>query len=312
MTMGMTLRAMEPTDWPEVAALIRNSTNAWYESHGRPAIFTGAPDATLLFCEVYETLDPGCCVVAIDDASGEIAGSCFYHPRPTHMSLGIMNVHPAHFGKGIARRLLKHITDLADTAGTPTRLVSSAMNLDSFSLYTRAGFVPRMMFQDMLLEVPAEGLPLDGVAGAERVRDATAADLAAIVALEKELHHIERPGDHRYFLENPNAAWHVSVIDSAAGGGIDGFLVSVNHPGSTMLGPGVMRTEADAAALIRGELNHHRGGCPVWLVPVTADALVRELYSWGARNCELHVAQVRGPWQPPSGVVMPTFMPETS
>jgi len=312
MTMDMTLRAMERTDWPEVAALIRNSTNAWYESHGRPAIFTGAPDATLLFCEVYETLDPGCCVVAIDDKSGEIAGSCFYHPRPTHMSLGIMNVHPAHFGKGVARRLLKHITDLADTAGTPTRLVSSAMNLDSFSLYTRAGFVPRMMFQDMLLEVPAEGLPVDGVAGSERVRDATVEDLAAIVALEKELHHIERAGDHRYFLENPNAAWHVSVMDAPSGGGIDGFLVSVKHPGSTMLGPGVSRTEHAAAALIRSELNHHRGGCPVWLVPVTAEALVRELYSWGARNCELHVAQVRGPWQAPTGVVMPTFMPETS
>ncbi len=310
--MGYTVRAMTPGDWNEVAALIRSSTNAWYESHGRPPIFTAAPDATLLFCDVYETLDPGCCVVAADDTTGELAGSCFYHPRPTHMSLGIMNVHPAHFGKGIARRLLTDITDRADAAGLPTRLVSSALNLDSFSLYTRAGFVPRMMFQDMLLQVPSEGLPMHEVQGGERVRDATAADLAAIVALEKELHHIERPGDHRYFLDNPNGVWHVSVIDAANGEGIDGFLVSVKHPGSTMLGPGVMRTQEHAAALIRAELNHHRGGCPVWLVPVEADALVQELYRWGARNCELHVAQVRGSWQAPSGVVMPTFMPETS
>ena len=310
--MGYTLRAMSTDEWREVAALIRTSTNAWYETHGRPPIFTGAPEATLLFCEVYEALDPGCCVVAVDEASGAIVGSCFYHPRPTHMSLGIMNVHPDHFGQGIARRLLRHITDMADAAGTPTRLVSSAMNLDSFSLYTRAGFVPRMMFQDMLLEVPAEGLPMSEVHGGERVREATLADLDAIVDLERELHHIERPGDHHYFLEHAQGPWHVSVIESSGGNRLDGFLVSIKHPGSTMLGPGVMRSEADAAALIRGELNQHRGGCPVWLVPVEADALVRELSRWGARNCELHVAQARGAWLPPSGVVMPTFMPETS
>jgi hypothetical protein len=31
-------------------------------------------------------------------------GSCYYRARETHVSLGIMNVHPNHFGKGVARR----------------------------------------------------------------------------------------------------------------------------------------------------------------------------------------------------------------
>ena len=35
------------------------------------------------------------------------------------------------------------------------------------------------------------------------------------------------------------------------------------------------------------------------------------LYALGAKNCELHFAQVRGAWTAPAGVVMPTFMPET-
>ena len=77
MAMGHSVRAMTPGDWNQVAALIRSSTNAWYQSHGRPPIFTGNPDATLLFCDVYETLDPGCCVVAVDETTGELAGSCF-------------------------------------------------------------------------------------------------------------------------------------------------------------------------------------------------------------------------------------------
>ena len=36
-------------------------------------------------------------------------------------------------------------------------LISSAMNLDSFSLYNRVGFRPRMVFQDTLLSVPETG-----------------------------------------------------------------------------------------------------------------------------------------------------------
>jgi hypothetical protein len=35
------------------------------------------------------------------------------------------------------------------------------------------------------------------------------------------------------------------------------------------------------------------------------------MYALGAKNCELHFGQVRGPWTAPTGVVMPTFMPET-
>src|SRR5260221_5723156 len=70
-----------------------------------------------------------------------------------------MNSDPNYYGQHDAGRLLKFITDFADREKKPVRLVSSAMNLDSFSLYTRAGFVPRMAYQDMYIPVPAEGLP---------------------------------------------------------------------------------------------------------------------------------------------------------
>jgi len=307
-----TIRAMTPEDQDDVTALIYHSTNAWYEAHARPPIFTGDVSDAGVFCEVYEALDPGCCVVAQCDQTGVLAGSCFYHPRPTHVSLGIMNVHPDHFGGGVARKLLDHVIAFAETQDMPVRLVSSALNLDSFSLYNRAGFVPRTTFQDMYLEVPADGIQKGTPpAGLDRVREATAGDLDAIVALEEELHHIRRPDDYRHFLENAAGMWNLLVIETDSGG-IDGCLASVCHPGSNMLGPGVMRTEADAAALIYAQLQHHAGGMPVWLVPVEANDLVQQLYRWGARNCELHFSQVRGAWQRTEGIVMPTFMPETS
>jgi GNAT superfamily N-acetyltransferase len=317
-----TLRPMQRSDWPAVAELIHQSTNAWYQRAAKPAIFGGPADDCELFCRVYEALDPGCCVLAVDDsgeARGRVAGSCFYHPRDTHVSLGIMNAHPDYFGRGVARRLLSYITDFADRAGKPLRLVSSAMNLDSYSLYSRAGFVPRIVFHDMLMPPAADGSPrpvLDAP-GLGRVRDATADDVKAMADLEQELAHIRREKDYAYFVKNDDAVWHVSVYSSdsiASGGGIDGFLVSVADPCSHMLGPGVARTQQQAAALIAAELNHHRDrtpGTPVWLVPAHCDGLVQTMYAWGARNCELHLAQCRGQWSQPAGVAMPTFMPET-
>ena len=303
------LQSMQPEDWDEVAELIHSSTNDWYQTRGLGPIFPHGPESTRLFCQVYETLDPGCCVLAVDKRTDQIAGSCFYHPRETHVSLGIMNVRPTHFGTGIARRLLKFIIEFADAQKKPVRLVSSAFNLDSFSLYNRAGFIPRMAFQDMLLTVPETGLDITTI-GSERVRSATMEDVPAMAALELEINHLSRVKDLRYFVENKEGLWHVSVSEDERGR-LDGFLVSVQHPGSNMLGPGIAKTDQQAAALILAELQHHRGRTPVFLVPVERAELVQTLYRWGARNCEIHFAQIRGAYQRPTGVVMPTFMPET-
>jgi GNAT superfamily N-acetyltransferase len=303
------LRTMRGDEWPAVAEVICSSIRAWYAAAGKPGRFPGGPASCLLFPQVYEALDPGCCVVAEDPASGRLAGCCFYHPRETHISLGIMNAHPDYFRRGVARDLLRYVCGVADAAGKPMRLVSSAMNLDSFSLYTRAGFTARAVFHTMTLSVPAGGWG-PACAGSSRVRAARLGDLDAMAALEWEVSRIRRESDHRHFLENRMGIWHVSVIENPSTG-IDGFLVSVKHAASNMLGPGVMRSEADAAPLILAELDHHRGGSPGFLVPATCGGLVRQLYAWGARNSEIHLFQARGAAEPFRGVVMPTFMPET-
>lgn len=303
------LKPLSPDRWSELAGLIHLSTNAWYRKHGFPDVFPGPEQDCQVFCEVYEQLDPGCCLVAIDQQSNRLAGSCFYHPRDTHVSLGIMNVHPDYFGRGVGSRILRQLVDLADRESKPMRLISSALNLDSFSLYNRAGFRPRMVFQDMLMKVPETGLDVP-VSRAERVRPATLADVPTLFELEREVVGIERLRDLRYFVENENGYWHVLVIEST-GGGLAGFLVSIAHPAIRLMGPGVMRNEQDAVALIHAQLNVHRGHMVVCLVPCHCDHVIRSMYSWGATNCELHLAQTRGAWFEPAGIVMPTFMPET-
>ena len=85
-------------------------------------------------------------------------------PRPrladclSYVSLGIMNAHPNYFAQGVARGLLAHIIKVAEGLDTPIRRLSSALNIDSFPLYTRAGFVPRCVYHDIALTVLEEGI----------------------------------------------------------------------------------------------------------------------------------------------------------
>jgi len=304
------LRPMTPGDCAEVAELICVSTNAWYQMRGLPPVFPGGPGATEVFCQVYEALDPGCAVVAENPRNGRLMGSCFYHPREHHLSLGIMNVHPNYFGRGVAAALLRHIVDYADGHDYPAvRLTQSALNLDSYSLYTRAGFVPRSAYQDMILTIPDAGFPHEAP-GQTRVRPADEADVDAMKALELEVAGICREKDYRHAIRNPEGIWEALVLPGDDGR-LDGFAISVKHAALNMLGPCISRTEAQAAALIARAVRRYRGEYVLAVIPAHCAELVRRMYHWGARNCELHFCQVRGQFQPFRGVSMPSYLPET-
>jgi GNAT superfamily N-acetyltransferase len=305
------LRAMTADDRHEVAELIYASINTWYRVHGMPQIFHGGPQVTEVFYDVYNALEPGCCVVAENTRTGRLMGSCYYHPRKHHVALGIMNVHPNYFGHGVGAALLKFICDFTDKNGYKSlRLTQSALNLDSFSLYNRAGFVPRQAYQDMIWQVPQDGLQ-QTTPGMDRVRDATLNDVPAMAELEMDVSGVSREQDYRFCIENTLGFWHTSVYERPDGK-IDGFMISSAHPAMNMLGPSVSRTEEQAAALVLKELDRHRGRSPVFLVPVDRPKLVHQMYGLGARNCELHFCQVRGEFQPFRGVNMPTFILETA
>jgi len=301
----MTIRPMKENERDAVAKLIHRSTNAWYEENLGKKIFPGGWKDCRVFPDVYEELDPGCCLIA-EDGRGRIAGSCFYHPRETHVSLGIMNAAPEFAGRGVARRLLAEV--ILRAGELPVRLVSSAMNLDSYSLYTRAGFAPYEIFQDMWLP---DGLPDGAGEGLPETRDAMPSDAEAMLALEEKLTGMRRGKDFDLFTRNESGSWAVAVCERADGG-LAGFLASVDHPGCRMLGPGAMVDEETALALIVAELRRERGGAPVMLVPARCWRLVRNLYRMGARNCELHLGQARGLVAKPNGVMMPTFLPESA
>ena len=220
-----------------------------------------------------------------------------------------MNVSPDFFGQGIARSLLTKIIQMADQQCLPVRLVSSAQNLDSFSLYTRQGFSPVQAFQDLYLKIPEKGLVFEN-STKYQISDAQLKDIEEMVALEKRLCGIERAKDFQYFIENKRGIWNTLVCRDT-NGTLLGFLGSVDHPASQMIGPGVAENDQTALSMLTTLLDRFRGKCPVFLLPVTAKEAVQTAYSWGARNCEIHFSQCLGKNQPPKGILMPTFMPET-
>ena len=301
------IRTAEIGDRDAVAALIRDSTNAYYQERlGASPIF--APDEmhTRDIVDLYQQLEGSDSLLCVDE-HGAIAGSCFVHRRETHLSLGIMNVASGFFGQGIAGKLLREIIGQAQTAGLPLRLVSSCLNLDSYSLYTRAGLKPFEFYQDILVAVPEEGFPPSGTDCL--VRSGTIVDLDAIARLELEVSGISRRADYTHFITNPDGLWHLSV--AFEGNELVGYLASCSSQACNMIGPGVARHEAAAMALIDAELDRHRGRKPVLLLPGRFNGVVQHVYRLGGRNCETHVAQCLGKASTPNGITMPTFLPES-
>ena len=307
-----TIRPLLPADHAATSHLLHRSLVDWYQRRlNQGARFGDSPVPFRLFPEVYAALDPDEALAACDPISGDLLGVCFVHPRPTHVALGIVATAPEAQGRGVARALLAPALDLARRTGRPARLVSSLLNLDSFSLYSRLGFVPHTLYQDLTLTVPAAGLPGPTPTGAARVRLVTdPAEAPRLAAFELAWQGLDRTVDYAFFLRNSVGDWRTWVLENAAGE-LEGFLVASHHPSCVMLGPGVTRDETAAAALLWRALDAQRGASPVFLVPCTAAGLVHQCYAWGARNVELHAAQALGPIAPARGLTFPTFLPET-
>lgn len=299
-------------DHEPIARLLHQSLVHWYESRlGQGARFGDSPAPFRLFPQVYEALDAGECVTARDADTGEWLGVCFSHERETHIAVGIVSTLPTAGGKGIARKMVELVLAKARQQGKPARLVSSLLNLDSFSLYTRLGFIPGTIFQDLLLTVPTDGMAAPAPVQADQVRLAHTEEAGQIADLEFSLQGIRREKDLAFFLRNEVGSWRVLALEHEDGS-LTGYLALSTHESFCMIGPGCAEDEAAAAALLWRALDEMRGRSVVFLLPCSAAGLVRTVYAWGARNVELHVAQSTQPTAITRGVVFPTFLPESA
>ena len=314
-------RPLRDSDVYEYAEMLYTSFNTWYWKHGWGKDYFGCRlEDTAVFYDIYNDLTPGCSIAAFDSNTGRIIGACFYHPREYHVSLGIMSVHQDYWRRGIGKAMVDHILRFTrENNYKACRLVGSAINMNSFSLYNRSGFVPRVVHNDMVVNVSGDK-PYTHVPGEERVRDAVTRDVTGMGDLEMEVSGIKREIDYRYAILRPGESasvrkyprniMHASVYENDQQE-IEGFMISVRHPALNMLGPCVARSEETALALIRKELENFRGTWVLLVVPMEKIKIIEQLYAWGGVNVETHLKQVWGEFQTFKGVNMPSFLPET-
>jgi GNAT superfamily N-acetyltransferase len=310
-TLKFDLRPLRSEDADEHGELLFSSFNAWWWKHGLGRDFYDCtPQDTRIFFEIYSEISPGCSIGAFHKETGKMMGACFYHPRENHVSLGIMSVHPNYSGYGAARAMVNYILDYTKSHGFKScRLVNSTMNLDSFSLYNKAGFIPRESYQDMVVNVPEGGIS-ETVPGMDRVRAAQLKDIEGMGILEREISGICRESDYRYAIENPRGVMQ-TLVSKNKGGELEGFLISLRTPALNILGPCLARDEETALALLRTGLDWFTGLPALFVVPMRKRKIVEQLYAWKAFNVETHIKQVWGEFKSYSGVSMPSFLPET-
>ena len=152
-------RPMRSADRLAVAELIASSTNAWYQPRGAGPIFPDGPARPRSSSTSTSRSTRAMAWWPRTPRTGRLIGLVLLPPAADPRLAGHHERAPrTDFGRGVARRCSPRSVDFADRESKPLRLVSSAMNLDSFSLYNRAGFVPRAVYQDMIVNVPEGGL----------------------------------------------------------------------------------------------------------------------------------------------------------
>ncbi|GIT30475.1 MAG: hypothetical protein Ct9H300mP1_25210 [Planctomycetaceae bacterium] len=153
----------------------------------------------------------GLTVVAENERTGRLMGSCFYHPREHHVSLGIMTVHPNYFGHGVGSALLRHIIEFTESNNYGSlRLTQSALNLIRSPLQP-VRFCPQVFptrtccwrSRGASTRLPV-AMTMSGGAG-PRCR--------AMAELEMSVRDHPRE-DYRYCIENELDIWSVSVCEN--------------------------------------------------------------------------------------------------
>jgi GNAT superfamily N-acetyltransferase len=295
--LSISIRTMTAGDVDVVAPLMVLAFNTVNARYGYPSEFP-EPHAAVLLSRYYLGQDPDGCLVAMRD--GAVCGSIFARRRGDHVSVGPVSVDPACQGLGVGRRMMEAVFDLHPDAAS-FRLVQTAFNKESFSLYSRTGFVA----VETMLRLDRPPVAVTPEEDEPSVRPASAEELPAVADLDRRLLGVERERDLATFFGMGN----VYVYDHD--GATRGYLATLPTPGPVFLGPAVAHTERQLTALVRSALRAV-GSLPVTLhLPTRFASAIDECYRLGFRLFALETFMVRGEWRTASAFYLRSMFPET-
>lgn len=229
-------------------------------------------------------------VAAYDD--GQPIGSNFLNTADSVAAVGPITIDPPKQGNGVGRRLMEAVLDHAGENGFESiRLQQDSYNMRSLALYASLGFDTKTPCAYM--EVPRADKPDDAV------RPLTLDDLDAVEALSSEIYKVSRRNGVEALLK---AGGMFPAVACERNGRVTGYLI-LGAPGH-----GVMEREADAVLLARQAAR--LAGTPDVLTvfcPLIEGSLYRRFLAAGFRNKKVMNLMVRGSYEPPDGVWMPSI-----
>jgi ribosomal protein S18 acetylase RimI-like enzyme len=148
---GLAIRPAEPRDVERAGDV---NFVAFYRAalaHGLPPVVT-TPAESRRYIRYLLDFDPLGGLVAEED--DDVIGVAWLHPRGAVATVGPVAVEPRHQGRGIGRRLLERLIEIAGKGVPQIRLVQESYNAASLALYLRTGF--RVVAPLIELELPPD------------------------------------------------------------------------------------------------------------------------------------------------------------
>jgi predicted N-acetyltransferase YhbS len=284
--MAITIRRAEAADAGACGEIAYRAFQTLHDHHNFPRPYPSVEVATGVLSRVLA--NPGFYGI-VAERDGRIVGSNFADQRSPIAGIGPISVDPEVQNKGIGRSLmqtaLEHL-NARNFAGI--RLVQSAFNNHSLSLYTTIGFQTRGPLS--VMQGPALNLKFAGY----DVRPATEADIAACNMLCRRVHGFDRGVE----LRDAIAAQTAMVVDHLG-------HVTAYATGLAFSGHAAAETNQDLKALI--------GATPAFLGPgFLLPTRNHEVFAWCLDNGLRLVMQMTlmtiGLYNEPAGAYLPSIL----
>ena len=225
----------------------------------------------------------------VAESGGRIVGSNCLDERSTIFGVGPITIDPAEQNSGIGRQLMQAVLDRTAERGAPgVRLLQSAFNNRSLSLYTKLGFDPREPISVMT------GPPLRLAVEGCKVRAAQPSDIPACDRLCLRVHGHTRSG------ELADAVKQGAAFVVERDGRITGYTTGLNY-----FGHSVAESNRDLQALI-GAAENLVG--PGFLVPTRNASLFRWCLEHDLRVVQPNTLMSIGLYNEPSGAWIPSIL----
>jgi|SRR5581483_1880080 len=202
---------------------------AFYRSalvHGLPPAVTTPTESRRYLAHLLQ-FDALGGVVAEED--GEVVGVGWLHPRGAVATIGPLAVDPSRQGRGIGRRLLERLVEMAGKGVPQVRLVHESYNATSLGLYLRSGFRVVAPLLDLALAAGTPVAPPRVPAGLA-IRAAGADDRARIVARDARAFGAPRPQSVDLYLRRGRA------LVAETGNALVGYALGIAFEGNAYVG----------------------------------------------------------------------------